>query len=67
MTMKAKELREMTVEELRAHHDTLLDELSGVRVKHVLRQLDNPMKVRLLRRQIARTKTIIGQKEAGAK
>ena len=56
--MKALEMRNMTVDELKAHHDTLLDELSGLRIKHVLRQLDDPMKVRTLRRQIARAKTI---------
>ena len=65
--MKALEMRNMTVEELKAHHETLLDELSGLRIKHVLRQLDDPMKVRTVRRQIARAKTIIRQKQAGAK
>jgi large subunit ribosomal protein L29 len=65
--MKALEMRNMTVDELKAHHDTLLDELSGLRIKHVLRQLDDPMKVRALRRQIARAKTIIQQKQTSAK
>jgi large subunit ribosomal protein L29 len=65
--MKALEMRNMTVDELKAHHDTLLDELSGLRIKHVLRQLDDPMKVRTLRRQIARAKTIIRQKQTSAK
>ena len=65
--MKALEMRNLTVDELKAHHDTLLDELSGLRIKHVLRQLDDPMKVRALRRQIARTKTIIRQKQTSAK
>jgi len=65
--MKALEMRNMTVDELKVHHDTLLDELSGLRIKHVLRQLDDPMKVRALRRQIARAKTIIQQKQTSAK
>jgi large subunit ribosomal protein L29 len=65
--MKALEMRNMTVDELKAHHDTLLDELSGLRIKHVLRQLDDPMKVRAIRRQIARAKTIIQQKQTSAK
>jgi len=65
--MKALEMRNMTVDELKAHHDTLLDELSGLRIKHVLRQLDDPMKVRAVRRQIARAKTIIQQKQTSAK
>ena len=65
--MKALEMRNMTVDELKAHHDTLMDELSGLRIKHVLRQLDDPMKVRAVRRQIARAKTIIQQKQTSAK
>jgi large subunit ribosomal protein L29 len=65
--MKALEMKNMTVDELRSHHDTLLDELSGLRIKHVLRQLDNPMKIRDLRKQIARAKTIIQQKQTSAK
>ena len=65
--MKALDMRNMTVDELKAHHDTLVDEMSGLRVKHVLRQLDDPMKIRSLRRQIACAKTIIKQKQAKAK
>ncbi|MCI0452073.1 MAG: 50S ribosomal protein L29 [Candidatus Latescibacteria bacterium] len=65
--MKPLEMRNMTVDELTSHHDGLLDELSGLRLKHVLRQLDDPMKVRALRRQIARAKTIIRQKQTSAK
>ena len=65
--MKPLEMRNMTVDELKSHHDTLLDELSGLRIKHVLRQLDDPMKLRTLRKQIARAKTIIQQKQTSAK
>jgi large subunit ribosomal protein L29 len=55
----------MTVLELKAHHDALLDELSNLRLKLVLRQLENPLRVRTLRREIARSKTILTQKQAG--
>jgi large subunit ribosomal protein L29 len=65
--MKPLDMRNMTVDELKAHHDGLIDEMSGLRIKHVLRQLDDPMKVRALRRQIARAKTIIRQKQMSAK
>ncbi len=65
--MKALEMKNMTVEELKSHHATLLDELSGLRIKHVLRQLDDPMKIRFLRREIARANTIIRQKQISAK
>lgn len=65
--MKPGDMRTMTVDELKAHHDGLIDEMSGLRIKHVLRQLDDPMKIRILRKQIARAKTIIRQKQTSAK
>ena len=65
--MKAQELKNMTIEELKAHKETLLDEMAGLRVKLVLRQLDNPMRVRLLRRDIARARTLIREKQIAAK
>ena len=64
--MKAQDMKEMTIEELTAHQDTLLDELANLRVKLVLRQLDNPLRVRLLRREIARARTLIRQKQIAA-
>lgn len=65
--MKAQEMKNMTLDELKAHQDTLLDEMAGLRVKLVLRQLDNPMRVRHLRRDIARARTLIRQKQIAAK
>ncbi|HEU4366406.1 MAG TPA: 50S ribosomal protein L29 [Candidatus Krumholzibacteria bacterium] len=65
--MKAQELKNMTIEELEAHKESLLDEMAGLRVKLVLRQLDNPLRVRLLRKDIARARTVIRQKQIAAK
>jgi large subunit ribosomal protein L29 len=63
--MKASDLRNMTETELKAHHETLVDELVNLRVKLSMRQLDNPLRVRALRKDIARVMTIMRQK-AGA-
>lgn len=63
--MKANDLRNMTESELKAHHETLVDELVNLRVKLSMRQLDNPLRVRALRKDIARVMTVIRQK-AGA-
>jgi large subunit ribosomal protein L29 len=60
--MKPADLRNMTESELKAHHETLVDELVNLRVKLSMRQLDNPLRVRTLRRDIARTMTILRQK-----
>jgi large subunit ribosomal protein L29 len=66
--MKPADLRNMTESELKAHQETLVDELVNLRVKLSMRQLDNPLRVRALRRDIARTMTILRQKAiAGAK
>ena len=65
--MKPADLRNMTESELKAHHETLVDELVNLRVKLSMRQLDNPLRVRALRRDIARTMTILRQKATATK
>jgi large subunit ribosomal protein L29 len=64
--MKAHEMREMTLEELQVHYDSLIDELINLRIKLKMRQLDNPLRVRHLRREVARTKTVLKEKNQGA-
>ncbi|UCH83809.1 MAG: 50S ribosomal protein L29 [Candidatus Latescibacterota bacterium] len=64
--MKPHEMREMTLEELQQHHDGLVEELVGLRIKLSVKQLDNPLRVRYLRREIARAKTILRDKNLGA-
>ncbi len=65
--MKPHEMREMTEEELKQHRDTLVEELVNLRIKLAVKQLDNPLQVRYLRRAIARSETILHQKGLGAK
>jgi large subunit ribosomal protein L29 len=64
--MKAHDMREMTLEELEVHHDSLIDELINLKIKLKMRQLDNPMRVHSLRRDVARVKTILREKRTGA-
>jgi len=64
--MKAHDMREMTLEELEAHHDSLIEELINLKIKLSLRQLDNPMRVHSLRRDVARVKTVLREKRTGA-
>ncbi len=64
--MKAHEMREMTLEELQVHYDSLIDELINLRIKLKMRQLDNPLRVRHLRREVARAKTVLKEKNLGA-
>ena len=64
--MKANHMREMTLEELQVHYDSLIDELINLRIKLKMRQLDNPLRVRHLRREVARAKTVLKEKNLGA-
>ncbi|HHV44256.1 MAG TPA: 50S ribosomal protein L29 [Firmicutes bacterium] len=63
--MKAKELREMSNEELHRQLDELKEELFNLRFQLTIGQLDNPMRVRQVRKDIARIKTILRERELG--
>lgn len=60
--MKITELREMTLEELKARELELADEISRMRIQLALKRLDNPLKARIGRRDLARIKTVINEK-----
>jgi len=64
--VKAKELRAMTAEELQAKAGELKKELFNLRMRHATSQIENPLKLRMLRRDIARVKTIAAEKKEGA-
>lgn len=61
--MKAKELRDMTVVELGSKLNELKGELFNLRFQLATGQLDNPVKLRFVRKNIARVKTILNEKE----
>lgn len=57
--MKASEIRDMTEEELNAKLTDLKAELFNLRFQHAINQLDNPMRITAVKKDIARIKTII--------
>jgi len=61
MALKASELREMTLEELRARETELADQLFALRVQKVTGQLENPAKVTEAKRDLARVLTVINE------
>jgi len=64
--MKASELkalREKTRDELNEELNELKAELFKLRFQHATSQLENPMKLRQIKKDIARVKTIIREKE----
>lgn len=62
--MKGKDLREMTSEELAAQESTLRETLFKLSFQHGVRQLENTGKLRKLRKDIARVKTVLQEKQA---
>ena len=64
--MKAKEikdLRGLTIEKLEAKLQELKKDLFMLRMQHATNQLDNPMQIAAVKKDIARVKTIIREKE----
>jgi large subunit ribosomal protein L29 len=63
--MKAAELREQTVEELRDREKALAEKLFALRLQRVTGQLESPAKVREARRDLARVLTVLREMELG--
>ena len=63
--MRAAELREQTVEELRDRERDLAEKLFALRLQKVTGQLESPAKVREARRDLARVLTVLREKELG--
>ena len=60
--MKAAELRDLGAEELGAKERELTDQLFRMRIQKSMGQLEVPEKIRLVRRDLARIKTVLRQK-----
>ena len=56
--MNAKEIRELSVSELGEKLADLKDELYKLRFQHAINQLDNPMRINAVKKDIARIKTV---------
>ncbi|MBU0678058.1 MAG: 50S ribosomal protein L29 [Verrucomicrobia bacterium] len=60
--MKASELRDLTVDELQQRYEETQKELFNLRIQQSTGQLENPIRMRDLRRDVARIKTIISER-----
>ncbi len=63
--MKMEEIRQLPLEELKVRLRDMSDELANLKFQLALHQLDNTSKVRLLRRDVARLKTVLHEIEIG--
>lgn len=61
--MKAKELVDQTVDELRVKERDLYDQLFKLRFQAATAQLEKPATIRNVKRDLARVKTVIRKKE----
>ena len=57
--MKASELRDMKPIELTKKLTELKEELFNLRFQHAINQLDNPQRIKIVKRDIARVKTVM--------
>ena len=63
MKMKATEIRKMSAAELESKLGDLKKDLIQLRLQHATNQLDNPVKIAEVKRDIARVKTIIREQQ----
>ena len=61
--MKSKELKNLSVEDLAKKLDELKKDLFMLRMQHATNQLDNPLQIAAVKKDIARIKTIIRENE----
>ena len=61
--MKAKEIKNLSAEELSKKLDELKKDLFMLRMQHATNQLDNPLKIQTVKKDIARVKTILRERE----
>ena len=65
--MKTKELHELTVDELNTKLKELSEELFNLRFRHAIGQVENPASLKNVKKDIAKIKTILRERELEAK
>ncbi|SDJ08724.1 50S ribosomal protein L29 [Natribacillus halophilus] len=63
--MKAKEIRDLTTTEIEEEAKTLKEELFNLRFQLATGQLENPARIRNVRKDIARANTVLRERELG--
>ena len=59
--MKARELRELSTEEVKEKLSEMEEELFNLRFQAKMGQLSNPLRMRIVKREIARAKTVLNE------
>ena len=65
--VKADAMRDQNADEIRLRVAELREEMFNLRFRNSMKQLDNPLKIREGRREVARLLTVLGEMERGKK
>ena len=65
--VKGSAMRDMTTDEIQGRLTELREEVFNLRFRNAMKQLDNPLKIRESRREMARLLTVLREKEQAAK
>jgi large subunit ribosomal protein L29 len=65
--MRMDELVQLPVAELKNRLEDSIEEYQNLRFQHATHQLDNPLRIRILRKDIARLKTVLHEIELGSR
>ena len=65
--MKTDVLRDLTREELMQKHHDLVEELFNLRLRKRVQEVNNPLMIRTLRRDLARIETVLREDELGTR
>ena len=60
--MKIKEMRDLSLDELRNKNKELVEEYFNLRIRHTSGQLESPASIGLVRKDVARVKTVLAEK-----
>ena len=63
--LKPQDIREMTLTEVNMKLSDLEEELFNLRFRNAMKQLDDPLRIRIIKRDVARLKAIIREHELG--
>jgi large subunit ribosomal protein L29 len=61
--MKPREIRDLTKDEILVRKEELEREVFNLKIRQATKQIDNPLRIRVLRRELARITTILDEDE----
>jgi large subunit ribosomal protein L29 len=63
--MKTRELRDSTKDEVLVRKEELEKEIFNLKIRQATKQIENPLRIRTIRRDLARIRTILREDESG--